>query len=234
MKKTLASSVMLAALLSAGSVYAADLAADFSATASPQSSSSTWTYGYSSSAGAGYAMILFDNAQGYGWSMSNYNTLGTPAVWKNTNPYSIAGVAPGQVSLHPGPAPFGDVTIVRFTASSAGTYSVAGKFFAGDSGDMSAGVILNSDALHPLQSFASTNNSPALSGFTQYLGAGQTLDFVVGNNGSFYSGNTPLELTVTAVPEPAGYVMMVAGGLLLGGVARRRRQLAEQDFKRFD
>ena len=99
---------------------------------------------------------------------------------------------------------------------------------------MSAAVILNSDTLHPLQSFASTNSSPALSVFTQYLGAGQTLDFVVGNNGSFYSGNTPLELTVTAVPEPAGYVMMVAGGLLIGGIARRRRQLSTQDFQRFD
>ncbi|MYN44686.1 PEP-CTERM sorting domain-containing protein [Pseudoduganella sp. FT93W] len=234
MKKTLLSSALLAALLSAGPVYAADLAADFSASASPQSSSSTWTYGYSSSAGASYSMILFDSASGNGWSMSSYNTLGTPAVWKNTNPYSVAGVAPGQVSLHPGPVSNGDVAIVRFTASSAGSYSVAGRFFAGDSGDMSAAVILNSDALHPLQSFASTNNSPALSVFTQYLGAGQTLDFVVGNNGSFYSGNTPLELTVTAVPEPAGYVMMLAGGLLLGGIARRRRQLSTQDFQRFD
>lgn len=234
MKKTLLSSALLAALVSAGPVYAADLAADFSTSTSPQSSGSTWTYGYSTSAGAAYSMILFDNAVGSGWSMTNYNTLGTPAVWKNTSSYSIAGVAPGQVSLHPGPVPNGDVTIVRFTASSAGSYSVAGRFFVGDSGDMSAAVILNSDALHPLQAFASTNSSPALSVFTQYLGAGQTLDFVVGNNGSFYSGNTPLELTVTAVPEPAGYVMMVAGGLLLGGMARRRNQRADESFNRFD
>jgi len=222
MKRNSLAAVFLVGALGAVSASAADLSADFSAVGT-QSSSNVWTYGYSSSAGAGYAMTLFDTSNGAGWSMSNYNMLGTPAVWKNTGTGDAYGAAPGQVVLHPGPLSFGDVTIVRFTAGAAGTYAVAGQFFAGDSGDMSAAVVLNGDALHPLQSYGSTNNSPSLASFQQYLGAGQTLDFVVGNNGSFYSGNTPIAVTINAVPEPESYAMLFAGLGLLGFLARRKQ-----------
>jgi hypothetical protein len=56
-----------------------------------------------------------------------------------------------------------------------------------------------------------------------HLNAGQTLDFVVGNNGNFYNGTTPLSVTISAVPEPETYAMMLAGLCLAGAVARRKR-----------
>jgi hypothetical protein len=51
------------------------------------------------------------------------------------------------------------------------------------------------------------------------------VDFVVGNNGSFYYGNTPIFVTVTTVvPEPGTYAMMLTGLGLLGFAAARRRK----------
>ncbi len=182
-----------------------------------------WSYGYSHQGGANYSMTLF-NAPG--WSMVGYNTLGTPAIWKNNTASTLYGVAPGQISLHPGPLPNGDYAILRFTAPTLGTYNVSGQFFAGDSGSMNGSIVLDGDLTHPLQYFSNTTNGSIFTPLSLHLGVGETLDFVVGNNGSFSSGNTPISVSINgvpAVPEPETYAMMLAGLGLLGFMARRKK-----------
>ena len=82
-----------------------------------------WTFGYSEAGDSAYRMIRFDNTAanvggfpGVVWSKSGYNTAGTPSIWRNLAAFPRYGVAPGQLSLHPGPRPRGDFTILRFTA----------------------------------------------------------------------------------------------------------------------
>jgi hypothetical protein len=53
----------------------------------------------------------------------------------NTNAFPYGGIAPGRMSLHPGPDNHSP-TILRFTAPSATTYNFSVKFLAGDIGDM--------------------------------------------------------------------------------------------------
>ncbi len=216
--------ISLAGLFASASAHADgyDAAADFQILSNP---GSVWSYGYSPSAGAGYAMTLFDATRASGWFMSNYGSLGTPAAFMNLGA-PASGVATGQFGLHPGPAAFGDLAILRFTAPAAGDYMVTGQFFAGDVGSMSGKIILNDDAANPLQAFGDTTDASIFAPLTVTLAAGAHLDFVVGNNGNYLYGSTPLSVQINAVPEPSTYLLMLGGLALSWGralAARRRR-----------
>jgi hypothetical protein len=168
-----------------------------------------WGYGYSVGGGSLYSFIAFD-AHGNDqvgvdpksiWTKSDYIVLGAPAIWRNLTSTAMFGVRPGQVSLHAGPRPRGDFAVLRFTAphnADSGTrqpYRVTGRFFAGDGGNTTAFIVKNEDISNPLRAFDSTDDSPGFS-LVETLSAGDTLDFVVGNNGSNVFGNTPLEVTL--------------------------------------
>jgi endonuclease/exonuclease/phosphatase family metal-dependent hydrolase len=170
--------------------------------------SGPWSFGYSIEGGEAYAFIPFDNfvqgegaASGLYWRRGDYFVNGTPTAWKNTSATTQNGVAPGQVSLHPGPRPEGDFAILRFTAPVEGDYKVWGRFLAGDRGVMNARIRTAGQLWDAADtSWASTDNNPAFS-FIQPLGAGATLDFIVGNNGDYSFGNTPISVVVQGVDQ---------------------------------
>jgi hypothetical protein len=190
---------------------------------------SVWSYGYSLNSGNQYAFVPFDTPTDTGtaqsWTLSNYSVLGTPAAWKNTDPNTEAhGVAPGQLSLHAGPTA-ASTAILRFTAPAASSYSYSLQFFAGDIGDTQGSAFLNGDGSTPLFSVASTNSSPSQSGVLS-MSIGDTFDVAVDKVGNFYQGNTPVTLSISAVPEPATAAMWLLG-LSLVSVCRWR--LAAKD-----
>ena len=183
---------------------------------------SVWSYGYDPASISGYQFRPFDQRTdgGYyvGWTDSTYISSGAPAIWKNLGSSTIYGVLPGQVSLHPGPASNGDAAILRFTAPQSTTYDVLGQFFGGDSGDTDAQIVRN-DSL--FQSLGSTTNNPNFSISNLFLATGDTLDFVIGNGGSFSADSTPVVLQIsTAVPEPL--TLLGAGTAVLFGVMFKR------------
>lgn len=193
-----------------------DAITDFQAETNPRG---VWSYGYSEVGGTLYALIPFDQptpGEQISWTKSDYNTSGTPAAWRNLGAapaYGVGvGVGVGQLSLHPGPRPNGDFAILRFTAPRRAVYRFAGKFFAGDSGEMSARVVVRGDFDHPLQTFQRTTDDSVLDVPPQSLGVGDTVDFVVGNNGGYSSGNTPLSVTVTETSSDASTALVLSGG----------------------
>ncbi len=184
--------------LPTGNTVSYDATADFQGANNPNG---VWSYGYSHFGGTGYALSLFDifslpNL----WQSSQVNSLGTPSFWKNAGTSASFGVGPGQLSLHPGPASNGDIAILRFTAPLTGMYSVTSTFYPGDSGDMSATIILNGNALNPLYFSPTTNGTPSYTGSIR-LAQGDSVDFAVGNNGSFLNGNTPLSVLIAPVAD---------------------------------
>lgn len=174
-----------------------------------------WSYGYSEAGSVGYALILFDAAtpgKQPSWTRANYRTSGTPAAWRNLGTTTAYGVGAGQMSLHPGPRPNGDFAILRFTAPKNGTYQFAGRFFAGDTGSMNARVVLKGAFDRPLQVFDVTTDESVLSLPPVEMVAGDTVDFIVGNNGSFGAGNTPLQVSVTDSAVRNGVALVLSGG----------------------
>jgi hypothetical protein len=216
-------SLALAVFIPATNTWAYDATADFKLGANPNG---VWSYGYSMDSGSLYAFVPFDTATDTGtsqnWTLAGYNVLNTPDVWKNTDPaQTIDGVAPGQISLHAGPYA-ASTAILRFTAPATDFYNFNLQFFAGDIGNTQGSVIVNGDANAPWFSFASTNGNPSQSGALG-MGMGDTFDVAVDKVGSYFQGNTPVTLSISAVPEPASAALWLAGLALL---ARSRRHNA--------
>ena len=220
MKMKLAAIFLACTIANTASAITYDAVADFSTTDNPNG---VWRYGYSTLGPGQYEFkLLDDHIAGFDWNWfdTSYVSLYAPTIWKNySSTTSYDGVTPGQLSLHPGPNNYSP-TILRFIAPTTGSYEINAQFFAGDSGSMNAAILLNGSQL---QYWSSTDG---LTVFKQNMAitAGSTLDFAVGNNGSFLFGNTPLAVTITtAVPEPESYAMLLAGLGILGGIARIRR-----------
>lgn len=161
---------------------------------------------------------------------SAFNTSNLPAVGYNTTgtlkSSGSVRIPTDVLFMHPVGAnsglPSGD-TIVRFTAPTAGSYSVGGKFEILDvnaSGTFVSIVGGSSNFVQPLSGAVFT---PASFGFQTQLNAGQTLDFVVDSAGSHYNDSTGLSATITSVPEPAAWALMIVGFGLVGSAARSRR-----------
>ena len=213
----LLSCVVTAADTAGASPVTYDGAVDFSITNG--NPNGTWSYGTETAGGSTFTLLTnpFSNQYGLSWG----------EVWKNTSGSTVAGVAPGQISLHPLPS-FGP-GILRWTAPAgiSSTVSIFGRFFAGDIGTMQVGIFLNNDWSTPL--FQATDQG-AFS-FVQAVAPGTTIDFAA--YGGYAYGNTPIDARITgslnSVPEidPAGMgsVLALVGGAL-GVLERRRRRTA--------
>jgi hypothetical protein len=239
--------------LGAGGAQAAltfDAYSDFSSTTNQNG---VWGYGGSLDPAA-YSFVLNNHTAGITsapfyapssqyqndstvWYQNGPNQDAFPAIWSASSSIFLSGTA---VYLHPGhnylasPGNW-DQAVLRFTAPSAGNYSMSGSFYAGDGGQQNGSIVLNSDTSSPLFYVVDTTDSSGFSITNLSLGQGETLDFVVGANASnpygAYSnigGTTPLnvQITVNPVPLPAAAWLMLSGIGVLGAAARRKSSRA--------
>ncbi|SFM51051.1 PEP-CTERM sorting domain-containing protein [Rugamonas rubra] len=105
----------------------------------------------------------------------------------------------------------------------AASASFSGRFAA----DNAATVYLNGHALGTTNGFGN-GSWASLSASSYFLSGANSLDFVVTNYAQNGGNPTGLRVefdqsNVTAVPEPETYAMLMAGLLLVGALARRRK-----------
>lgn len=210
--KRLFLALVLVSIVPAANAF--NLAQDFSVTNG--NPNGVWSYGHKSGGDTSGALVLFSQivndplAPWYGYDIS----LGCPSIWRNLRGGPSYGVPHGWTSLHPGPG--NELATARFTAPSSGPCSIVGTFLDGDGGDVDVYVAHNGTLL-----LAITNIPGAQAfSFNRTIAAGDTIDFMVGNAGSFYYDNTPIDVEIGIVPEPASLLALVGG---LAAVARRRR-----------
>ncbi len=206
-----------------------DLAADFSTANNPNN---VWSYGHRSAI-ADTAFTPFTqlnhNVAVTGsddeWQSPSFQFLG---VGKNTSGVNIDGgegtmIPAGEAFMHPA---IGEVSVSRFTAPSAGDYTVStalSRFGGPSDGSSHFTLVLDGAAVYDETVSQPYTFQPT---HTEHLtlAAGDTLDFVVDvGDGTDHHDSTGLRATV-AVPEPASLaaLALIAAPALL---KRRSRSL---------
>jgi hypothetical protein len=181
-----------------------------------------WSYGWVNNSQFQLDQVGETNSNGPIW-YSQGETL--PIVWLNTTAGAVNNVAPGQLSLHPGPS---NASVVRWTAPAgiSPSVQVQGQFYEGDTGAMTVGIFIDGiptvttpywDQLKPF----SEEGGVASFDFSLPVSAGDTIDFAVYNG--YISGNTPLEVTISTVPEPGTLAIWAPALLALVAIHLRRR-----------
>ena len=209
-----------------------DAVADFSSTQAT-GVNGVWSYGWDD----GNGFQAFDSNSACFPGLSCWQSPGanfayeTPVVAANltgvTNTYATITHPADVLNLHPGASQpdmslYDIDAIVRFTAPTAGTYKYSGFFQVLDRSP--SGVSIHAGgAVVPLSLILldKTNFNGSAT-----LAAGETIDFRVNRAGVIWNDSTGLAATVTAVPEPATWAMMIAGFGLAGAALRRRRLVA--------
>jgi hypothetical protein len=235
----LAASALLA-LSCAAHATVHDVVADFSATTNTESS--LWSYRTSTTVAHDGAYPLLPNfgpfagftgpaAATAGWTVS-----GVPAIGVNVSGADqfFTGFGPGAeftwpagaMFMHPGAA---TLAVVSWLSPSAAQLSIAVRFSDMDgnaayrdgvawSVEKNAGGAALAFGSFP---YRGSSGPVAISNVT--VAAGDRIHFIVGGNGDFQGDSTRLEATITTspVPEPAAWMLALAGGVLL--LARRRQ-----------
>ncbi len=219
---TAIAAVLLSAALAPTTVASAspiyDAAADFSSTANP---TGVWSYGVSTTlAGTVSLYTTRDSSGGIDyWGTGSF--LIPPEVFKNSTnnivTYRSIVLQPQQLALHPGLA--NEYSVVRFTAPSAGNYSLAASFIGVDTG----GLSYTSTDVHILANNISLFTGSVLGygdkktfAYTMTLNIGDRLDFSVGNlTGNYHNDSTGLSATITKLATPIPEIDTAGLGLIL-------------------
>ncbi len=213
-----------------------DPAASFSTTNNPNG---VWRYGWSQTLGSAFTLdTFFQRLDGIlpEWG-GNLTRDGNPGIYHNdtgsAQTVATLTMPAGSLAEHPGVG--GQYALLRFTAPSSGTYSIAGSFSGFDfAGPTTTDVHVLVDGVSrfdgAIVGFGPDSAAPFRVNLP--LVSGETVDFAVGtgSDGSFAFDMTGLATRVTqvippqAVPEPVSLGPFGVGSRVLLGYAWRPRR----------
>lgn len=189
-----------------------------------------FTYGTLDDVATTPTFTLFDDAPGCAGLISG--TICTsdgflPAAFKSTSGAHQSGtvIVPGNaLILHPGPSA-GQSSAVLFTAPTAGNYALSFSAFVADNSP--SGVVIEAfstaGTLTPIATLNAVTPTFSFSSFPLTFVAGDTVGFAVNYAGNYGNDSTGINVTLTTVPEPGTWGLMIVGFGVVGFAARRRR-----------
>lgn len=171
---------------------------DFSATNNP---SGVWSYGYRTPDGTFALMPSHDNIFGLPAGMNTWylpNAYNLPAIIKNgtgvAQSYYGATHPPPLLNLYPGTS---QQSVLRWTAPTAGTVTITGRFEGLDATTTNVAVTYNSNTSLLSGNVTGLGNQVPFT-LTRTVAAGDTVEFAVGNgNGDLNHDSTGLAATVS-------------------------------------
>lgn len=191
-----------------------NVTSQFSAASNPNGQ---WSYGWFDSGFTTFTLFT-----------ENRNTVSDPAwynssldawVWINNTGSTSYGVPNGWLSLAPGTG--SEAPIARWTAQDSGTVRVVGQYLVGDSREMDL-MIFTGNATTPKKDTLWTGKDAGSFDFTVSVAPNDTLNFAIYGGYSF--GNTPLEATISTIPEPVTVGLLLGAGTLVLVWRRSRRR----------
>jgi hypothetical protein len=207
-----------------------DISTDFSTASNPNG---VWTYGFSTTLGG--TLTLYDqpttDVSGIqNWRSSTVQSSLVPEDFNNPTGGAVT-TCTGCIALpahtaafHPGQ--HGEFSAYRFTAPSAGIYLLSATFVGIDHGGTDVHILDNGTEIYSAN--IATQGDSSSHSETRTLLLGETIDFAVGVgiDGTYYYDSTSINgsLTLSAIPEPEIYALLMAGLGLVGFVARRRKK----------
>jgi hypothetical protein len=209
-----------------------DLASDFgqSAQAAP------FSYGYANTAHMAFTQYdttssAFLGVTGLtGWTSSTIGSFPFVGVNRTTSTVTTQTLeVPGStVVIHPGPASNDELSIVRFTAPTSGSYTFSGVFMGLDFGTRTVSLVYDSTTtlFGSTTISGDTHNTPLSFSVVTNMNAGDTMDFTVGTTGvgNNTAAGAGLRGTIsTDVPEPGSFTLMSVALVGMVGWAVRRR-----------
>lgn len=221
--RTLLATVALATVALAAPAAAAtyDAFASFTGT----NTGGAFTYGFYD----GSSFTPYNDTPGCAGLISNTictSDGGLPGAFKSTSGAHQSGtvIVPGDaLILHPGPN-FGQASAVVFTAPTSGTYTFSFTAAVADTNPSGVNIVAFSPGFFSTPEATLTSGNPSFTGTqTAFVPAGLQIGLAIDYDGSYYNDSTAVNFTVTSVPEPASWALMVVGFGLVGFAARRRQ-----------
>jgi hypothetical protein len=216
--------------------------ADFSLTNNPNGN---WSYGFTPTLGG--SITLYNSSSNFpGIGVPPYGTL---QVWNNSSnspapflgantfgtqilpcPSCSLNIPPDFLILHPEIT--GTLSVLRWTAPSAGTYTISGLFQGVDfQPHPTTDTYILVNGISAYANFLNTFGVPQNFSLVVQLNAGDTIDFAVGNGGDLMSNDsTGLVANINRAPAPVpepGTLALFATGLATMLLERRRRRVAD-------
>lgn len=155
-----------------------------------------------------------------------------PYVYKSTTTGSFGTVIipNDRLVVHPGPTATDGAVFVAFVSPLTRTYDVTSSFSVQDVSPGSVRVLFLYEPVFGIPNFTalpSLNSSNLTGSYTTRvaLPTGGIVAMIFEKDGVFFNDSTGVNLTLTAVPEPATWGMMIAGFAMVGTVMRRRLDL---------
>ncbi len=218
-----------------------DVVGNFNGTGTQPLAGDPFTYGTEATLGGAFSLFPYfspsANCTFYGGTCASggtlvdyyYNANGnftgpTVALYSGSGSLSFGGgslVVPNNaVVMAPGSAQSNSpaYSVTQFTAPTAGVYNISGTFNALQGGDMSYYAIVNG-----VQTSLTAGRAFSFSDIA--LAKGSNIDFIVESIGGSQGYDTAdLMATISSVPEPSTYALMIAGIAALGCSVTGRRQ----------
>ena len=217
-----AKSILVMLMIAAGSASHAGTSYDpnvqFDINNNP-SATGGWSYGSTDGLGGVFALLptkLTTNPAFAGWTVSaqvSYPDIPkniSGAVYTDPNggyfPKDAISLAPGQGSTT------GFYAVIRWTTPVVGQYAINSAFNGvWDHADSTGDVHILVNGVSIFDGSIDRQSSTTYSGVSSLI-AGDVVDFAAGQHGTNVWVNSILSATITAVPEPSEYALLLIGG----------------------